>query len=147
MFWYLMTTSPCIFCFSAIAYCRQIDYNVVRKGSFTRTTFSSKNCMVCIGWTTLQRQFRLYFPFLGIARPQPQFPRSCVFERFIYSRISPHISSSRTGRPIVGIYNSLTDTWMWKLGLKPRYSFSGVICFQFFGIALCSVEWSKGSSK
>jgi hypothetical protein len=25
-------------------------------------------------------------------------------------RISLHISSSRTGRPIVGIYNSLTDT-------------------------------------
>jgi hypothetical protein len=26
------------------------------------------------------------------------------------SRIGPHISSSRKGRPIVGIYNSLTDT-------------------------------------
>jgi hypothetical protein len=36
--------------------------------------------------TTLQRQFRLYIPFLGIARPQPQFPHSCVFERFIYSQ-------------------------------------------------------------
>jgi hypothetical protein len=34
----------------------------------------------------LQRQFRLYIPFLGIARPQPQFPHSCVFERFIYSQ-------------------------------------------------------------
>jgi hypothetical protein len=33
---------------------------------------------------TLQRQFRLYIPFLGVARPQPQFPHSCVFERFIY---------------------------------------------------------------
>jgi hypothetical protein len=36
--------------------------------------------------TALQRQFRLYIPFLGIARPQPQFPHSCVFERFIYSQ-------------------------------------------------------------
>jgi hypothetical protein len=26
-------------------------------------------------------------------------------------RIGPHISSSRKGRPIVEIYNSLTDTW------------------------------------
>ncbi len=34
----------------------------------------------------LQRQFRLYIPFLGIARPQPQFPHSCVCERFIYSQ-------------------------------------------------------------
>ena len=35
---------------------------------------------------TLQRQFRLYIPFLGIARPQPLFPQSCVCERFIYSQ-------------------------------------------------------------
>ncbi len=34
---------------------------------------------------TLQRQFRLYIPFLGNARPQPPFPHSCVCERFIYS--------------------------------------------------------------
>ncbi len=32
---------------------------------------------------SLQRQFRLYIPFLEIAWPQPQFPHSCVFERFI----------------------------------------------------------------
>ncbi len=24
--------------------------------------------------------------------------------------------------PILGLYKSLTDTWMWKLGLRPRYS-------------------------
>ncbi len=28
--------------------------------------------------------------------------------------------------PILGIYKSLTDTWMWKLGLRPRNSFSGI---------------------
>ncbi len=42
-----------------------------------------------------------------------------------------HISSSRTGRPIVGIYKSLTDAWMWKLGLRPRHSFSGNICSEY----------------
>ncbi len=26
---------------------------------------------------------------------------------------------------ILGIYKSLTDTWMWKLGMRPRNSFSG----------------------
>ncbi len=35
---------------------------------------------------TLQRQLRLYIPFLGIARPLPHFPHSCVFERFIHSQ-------------------------------------------------------------
>ncbi len=64
----------------------------------------------------------------------------------LYSpRIGPHISSSRKGRPIVGIYNSPTDTWMWKLGLIPQYSFSGNIFFkfsvskfQFSAFCLCS---------
>jgi hypothetical protein len=37
-------------------------------------------------FSSLQQQFRLDIPFLVIARPQPQFPHSCVFERFIYSQ-------------------------------------------------------------
>ncbi len=34
----------------------------------------------------LQRKSHLCIPFLGIARPQSQFPHSCVCERFIYSQ-------------------------------------------------------------
>ncbi len=49
------------------------------------------------------------------------------------------ISSSRIARPIVGIYKSLTGSWMWKLGLRPRYSFSGNICFEISVFCLCSV--------
>jgi hypothetical protein len=54
-------------------------------------------------------------------------------------RIGPHISCSRLGRSIVGIYKSLTDTWMWKLILWPHNSFSGNICFEFSLLVLCSV--------
>ncbi len=87
----------------------------------------------------LQRKSHLFIPFLGIARPQPQFPYSCVCERFIYSpRIGLHISSSWIGRP--GIFKSLTDAWMWKLGLRPRYSFSGNISFEISVFCLCSVD-------
>jgi hypothetical protein len=42
---------------------------------------------------------------------------------------SVHIfSCSRIGRPIVGIYNSLTDTWMWKLNWDwgPAIPFLGI---------------------
>ncbi len=38
----------------------------------------------------LQRQFRLYIPFLGIARPQPQFPHSCVLSDLYIPRIILH---------------------------------------------------------
>ncbi len=54
-------------------------------------------------------------------------------------RIGLHISSCRIGRPIVEIYKSLTDAWMWKLGLRPRYSYSGKICFEMWVFCLCSV--------
>ncbi len=64
-----------------------------------------RECAVCSGNRcvrhALQWQFRLYIPFLGIARPQPQFPHSCVLSDFYIPMISLHISSSRTGRPIV----------------------------------------------
>ncbi len=81
----------------------------------------------------LQRKSQICIPFLGIARPQPQFRHSCCCERFIYCspRIGLPNSSSGIGRPIVGIYKSLTDTWMWKLELRSRYSFSGNICLDF----------------
>ncbi len=46
-------------------------------------------------------------------------------------RIGPHSSFSRTGRSIVGIYKSLTDTRMWKVGLWLRNSFSGNIVSNF----------------
>ncbi len=52
--------------------------------------------------------------------------------------ISPHISCSRIGKPIVGIYKSITDTWMWKLGVWPSNSFSGNICLEFLVLCLCS---------
>jgi hypothetical protein len=59
-----------------------------RKNRITMThiTGNSDAASSKISRITLQRQFRLYIPFLGIARPQPLFPHSCVGERFIYSQ-------------------------------------------------------------
>ncbi len=58
----------------------------------------------------------------------------------LYSpRIGLHISSSRIGRPIVGIYKSLIDTWMWKLGLRPQ-SFSTATSVDVQGVFLFTVS-------
>ncbi len=44
------------------------------------------NCAKCLILNcTLQRNFELCIPRKGIARPQSQFPHSCVCERFLYS--------------------------------------------------------------
>jgi hypothetical protein len=67
-----------------------------------------------------------------IVRPQSQFPHSCVSERSVCL-----FCCSKYGQ-ILEIYKSLTDTWMWKLGLRPRNSFSGNTWVGF----LCSVGWN-----
>jgi hypothetical protein len=58
-----------------------------------------------------------------------------------------HISSSRIGRPIVGIYKSITAAWIWKLGLRPWYSFSGNICFKISVFCLCSAKGTQYSKE
>jgi hypothetical protein len=40
-------------------------------------------------------------------------------------------SCSRICRPILRIHKSLTDTWMWKSGLKPRNTFLGIFVSNF----------------
>ncbi len=62
---------------------------------------------------TLQRKFHLCISFLGIARPQSQFPHLCAYERFIYSQDrstyfpqTHECGSSDCGRavPFLGIF-------------------------------------------
>jgi hypothetical protein len=64
----------------------------------------------------------------------------CLWAIYIFLGSVHIFSCSRIGKPILGIYTSnlLTDTRMWKLGLRPRYSFSGNICFKFSAFCLCS---------
>ncbi len=48
-------------------------------------------------------------------------------------------SCNRISRPVVGIYKSLTDTWMWKLGLRPRnipFLEIFVLDFRYFAFAV-----------
>jgi hypothetical protein len=62
----------------------------------------------------------------------------CLWAIYIFLGLVHIFSGRRIGRPILGIYKSLTDTWMWKLGLRPHNSFSRKICFEFSVLCLCS---------
>ncbi len=62
----------------------------------------------------------------------------CLWAIYIFPGMVHIFSCSRIGRPIVGIYKSITDKWMRKLGLRLRSSFSGNICFKFLALCLCS---------
>ncbi len=105
-------------------------------GSDRNERVKVQNLRIC----AMQGKSHLCIPFLGIARPQfRNFHIHVSMSDLYIPRISPHISCSRIGRPIIGIYKSLTDTWMWKLGLWPHNSFSGNICFEFLVMVLCSV--------
>ncbi len=76
-------------------------------------------------------------PFLGFARPKSQFPHSCVCDRFFYFQDRSTYFLQHKRQIDRGIYKSLTNTWMWKLGLRPRNSFSGNICFKIPVLCLC----------
>ncbi len=82
------------------------------------------------------------FLFWELRGLSPNFRIHVSVSDFYIPRIGPHISCSRIGRSIVGIYKSLKDTWQWKLRLWLRNSFSGNNCFQFSILFLCSVVTS-----
>jgi hypothetical protein len=57
--------------------------------------------------------------------------------------IGPHISCSRIGRSMVGIYKWLTGTWLW-----PCNSLSGKCLFRIFGVGslqcrICRLLWAR----
>ncbi len=79
-------------------------------------------CAVQYTAKTKYRNFETNIPRKGISGSQSHFPHSCVYECFIYFHDRSPILLEEICRPILGLYESLTGTWMWKLGLRPRYS-------------------------
>ncbi len=89
---------------------------------------------------TLQRKSHLFILRKGIARPHS----SCVCARIIYSRDRPTQIFLQQNRNRNTVYKSLTDTWMWKLGLRPRNSFLG-ICVSNFRYCFLALQRYKVS--
>jgi hypothetical protein len=90
---------------------------------------------------TLQRNLDLCISRKGIARPQSQFPHSCVFEQSTYTYYprSVHLLSCsrisrRSGEYIKRSQKHECRNWDCML----RSSFTGNICFEFSVLCLCS---------
>ncbi len=77
------------------------------------------------------------FPEKELRGLNPNF-HMCLWAMYIFQGSAHIFSCNRIGRPIVGMYKSLTDTWMRKLRLRPRNSFTGNNCFKFSLLCLCS---------
>ncbi len=88
--------------------------------------------------STQQRKSNLCFLYYELRGLSPNFHMHVSVSDLYIPRIGPHISCSRIGRSIVGIYKSFTDTWIWKLILWPRNSFFGIGSMQCRNIQLCS---------
>ncbi len=76
--------------------------------------------------TTLQRQnteiLKQIFPEKEYWGLSPNFHiHASVSDLYIFT-IGLPVLLEEICRPILGLHKSLTDTWMWKLGLRPRYS-------------------------
>ncbi len=88
--------------------------------------------------SALQRQFRLYIPFLGIARPQPQFHIHVFVSNLYIPRIGPHFppaeKADTSWEYIIRSQTHECGNWDW----DPNIPFSGKICFQFSAFCLCS---------
>ncbi len=66
------------------------------------------------------------YSWKGIEWPQSQFPHSCVCERFIYSHDRSVYSATGKYVDRSWEYTNCSQTHkLWKLGLRPRHSFSG----------------------
>jgi hypothetical protein len=81
------------------------------------------------------------FLFWELRGLSPNFHIHVSMSDLYIPRIGPHISSSRKCRTIHrGNIQFVQRHMMWKLELRPRYSFSGNICFKFSAFCLCSVS-------
>jgi hypothetical protein len=100
--------------------------------SIPSSTPAAKNNRIC----TLQQNPIYVFLFWELRGLNLHFHIHVSVSDLYITRIGPHISCSKIGRSIMGIYKSLTSTFT-----CTSNSFSGNICFEFSVLVLLSVHF------
>ena len=99
-----------------------------------------RDLYISISHGSTARKIPFIYSFPGnCAASVPISTLMCLWAIYIFSGSVHIFSCSRIGRSIMGMHKSLTDTWMWKLGLLQRNSFSGNFFLEFLVLVLCSV--------
>ncbi len=108
--------------------------------SFEGTTtdhFNLKLVLASTPGSTLQRNFDLCIPRKrNCAASFPISTFMCLWAIYIFLPLVHLFSCSRVGRPIVGKYKSLTETWMQELGLWRAVPFLGIFVSNFSVLCL-----------
>jgi len=89
---------------------------------------TSGNCMdnFCMQYTTnktIPKIWNKYSLRRNCAFSAPISTFMCLWALYIFPRSVCLFCCKKICGPILRIYKSLTETWMWKLGLMPRNSF------------------------
>jgi hypothetical protein len=100
-----------------ISYVRKLEEKLKIQRTYVHT-FHIVQCTDCMVMLTNKSKTKPHctgnsvyiFLFWELRGLSPNFHIYVFVSDLYIPRIGPHISSSRKGRPIVGIYNSLTDT-------------------------------------
>ncbi len=81
------------------------------------------------------------FPEKKFAASVPISTFMCLWAICIFPGSVHIFSCSRIGKPLVWIYKSLTDTWIWKLGLRKAIPFLGIFVsnFQYIVPLQCTI--------
>jgi hypothetical protein len=103
-------------------------WSVIRWCGFIQSGIFKGRCYVYKSAPTLQRHntenLEQIFPEKAMRGLSPNFHIHVSVSNLYIPTVGLPILLQAICGPVLGIHKSLTGTWMWYLGLRPRYSFS-----------------------